>query len=111
MTNKNYVVLITAYYSSDELTVRTRTYLIPTSSNKTQGKIIYISNLEKIQTECGNQKIDLSIENICRLILAHIPRDEVSKIVVESLGIGLAIYEGIRQMVQDEGLDISVEEI
>ncbi len=111
MTNKNYVVLITANCSSDKPTVRTRTYLIPTSPNKTQGEIIYISNLEKIWTECGNAKIDLSIENVCRLILAHIPRDEVSRIVVESLGTGLAIYEGIRQMVQDEGLDISVEEI
>lgn len=111
MINKKYVVLITTTCSSERPTVRTRTYLIPTASNKTQAEIFYISNLEKIWTECINQKTDLSINNICKLILLNIPRDEVSKIVVESLGIGRAIYEGIRQIVQDEGLDIPVEEI
>ncbi len=111
MTNKKYVVLVTADYYSKEPTLRTRTYLIPTASNEAKGEIINISNSEKVLTEYSEQKIDLNIESICKLIFAHIPKDEVSKIVVESFGIGLAFYDGICQIVQEKGLDILVEEI
>ena len=108
---KKYVALITADYYSKDPTLRTRTYLIPITFNEAKGEVINISNSEKIWTECGKQKIDLSIENICRLILARIPKDEISKIVVEPFGVGLAIYDEICQIVQEEGLDIFVEEI
>lgn len=109
---KKYIVLITADYYLKNPTLRTRTYLIPITSNEAKGEVINISNSEKIWTECGKQKkIDLSIENICRLILTHIPKNEISKIAVESFGVGLAIYDEICQIVQEEGLNIFVEEI
>lgn len=106
--DKKYIALITANYHP---TLKTRTYLIPITSNEVKGEVINISNCEKIWTESGKQKIYLSIEDICRFILARIPKDEISKIVVECNGVGLAIYDEICQIVQEKGLDIFVEKI
>lgn len=111
MADKKYIVLVTSDCYSEKPTLRTRTYLIPIGSNEAKGEAINISNSEELWTNCGKQKFDLSIGNICSLILSNIPKDEISKIVVVSPGIGLAIYEGICQTVQEMGLNIPVEEI
>lgn len=109
--NKEYIALVEADCYSEKPTLRTITYIIPIASSQEKGTIINISNSEKIWTEYGKAQFDLSIEDMCKLILTHIPRDKVSEIVVNSMGIGLSFYDEICRLVREEKLDIPVKDI
>ncbi len=106
MKDKKYAAFIIATNRAEESVLKTRTYLIPLTPDVT-GDDIYISN----QVSTLEKTFTISVENLCELILDFMPKAKVSKIVVDTLGSGIAIYRGISQIVQRNGLDIPVEAI